>query len=173
VGWARQHAGEQAGIPLLSAFEMATAARDVLAKASGRCIREVVSAGFGDDVFSNTATAFKDASAALQAFQLEDSSFHPYSSKFDLYAGTKSAARSRRPKRGGWRCSAIRRSALLLVPLSGRGTQRSSALFTDFSYEAIGVPRSAGIRANADSSYVDMALRPAAQRSQSRLAGGA
>jgi len=114
---------------------------------------------FGDDVFSSVATAFKDASAALQAYQLEDSSFHPYSSKFDLYAGNKiggafTPAEARglavfsNPKIGN--CSSCH--------YQGAGLNGSSALFTDFSYEAIGVPRNAHIRANLDPAYVDMGV---------------
>jgi cytochrome c peroxidase len=151
---------EQAGIPLLSAFEMANGSTaDVVAKLRAGAYAKLFRQAFGDDVFSNTATAFKDASAALQAFQLEDSSFHPYSSKFDLYAGNKiggalTPAEARglalfsNPKIGN--CSSCH--------YQGAGLNGSSALFTDFSYEAIGVPRNARIRANADSGYVDMGV---------------
>ena len=47
----------------------------------------------------------------------------------------------------------------------GAGLNGSSALFTDFSYEAISVPRNMAIPANADPEYHDLgacARRPAA-----------
>lgn len=40
----------------------------------------------------------------------------------------------------------------------GAGLNGSSALFTDFSYEAISVPRNAGIAANNDLKYFDMGV---------------
>jgi cytochrome c peroxidase len=151
---------EQAGVPLLSTFEMANASTaDVVAKLRAGAYAKLFRQTFGDDVFGNTDTAFNDAAAALQAYQLEDAGFHPYSSKFDLYAGNKiggalTPAEARgmavfsNPKIGN--CSSCH--------YQGAGLNGSSALFTDFSYEAIGVPRNAGIRANADSSYVDMGV---------------
>jgi cytochrome c peroxidase len=151
---------EQAGVPLLSAFEMANAsAAVVVAKLRAGAYAKLFRQAFGDDAFSDAATAFKNASAALQAYQLEDASFHPYSSKFDLYAGNKiggalTPAEARglavfsNPKIGN--CSSCH--------YQGAGRNGSSALFTDFSYEAIGVPRNARIRANLDPAYVDMGV---------------
>ncbi|HEX3913113.1 MAG TPA: cytochrome c peroxidase [Steroidobacteraceae bacterium] len=151
---------QQAGVPLLSAFEMANAgAADVVAKLRASAYSKLFRQAFGDDVFNDTTAAFNEASAALQAYQLEDSSFHPYSSKFDLYAGNKiggamTPAEARglavfsNPKIGN--CSSCH--------YQGAGRNGSSALFTDFSYEAIGVPRNARIRANLDAAYVDMGV---------------
>jgi cytochrome c peroxidase len=151
---------EQAGIPLLSPFEMANAsAADVAAKLQASAYAKLFQQAYGDDVFSNSVTAFNDAMAALQAYQLEDSSFHPYSSKYDLYAGNKiggtfTPAEARglavfsNPKIGN--CSSCH--------YQGAGLHGSSALFTDFSYEAIGVPRNPGIRANLDADHVDMGV---------------
>src|SRR3977135_4437006 len=101
--------------------------------------------------------AFAKVLASLQAYQLEDSSFHPYSSKFDLYAGNKiggalTPAEARglavfsNPKIGN--CSSCH--------YQGAGLNGSSALFTDFSYEAIGVPRNAHIPLNHDAAYFDV-----------------
>jgi cytochrome c peroxidase len=39
--------------------------------------------------YSLTRKSFARRSEALQAFQIEDPSFHPYDSKYDLYAGNK------------------------------------------------------------------------------------
>jgi cytochrome c peroxidase len=151
---------EQAGVPLLSSFEMANAsAADVVAKLQAGNYAKLFRQAFGDDAFSNVATAFKDAAAALQAYQLEDSSFHPYSSKFDLYAGNKiggalTPAEARglavfsNPKIGN--CSSCH--------YQGAGLNGSSALFTDFSYEAIGAPRNVHVRANLDPAHVDMGV---------------
>ena len=44
---------------------------------------------FTDDPKRDPEAALKAVGNALQAFQLEDPSFHPYSSKYDLYVGNK------------------------------------------------------------------------------------
>jgi cytochrome c peroxidase len=114
---------------------------------------------FGDHALDATDAAFANVLAALQAFQLEDPSFHPYSSKFDLYAGNKiggtlTAAEARGLKLfsdpNGANCASCH--------YQGAGLNGSSGLFTDFSYEAIGVPRNLAIAANKDPAYFDTGL---------------
>ena len=139
---------EQAVLPLLDPNEMANAsAADVVKK---------LQAGPYAEQFRQ---AFAAAGKALQAFQLEDVSFHPYSSKFDLYIGNKiggvlTAAEARGLKvfadPNGGNCASCH--------YQGAGLNGSTAIFTDFSYEAIGVPRNAAIPANADASYADIGL---------------
>ncbi len=87
------------------------------------------------------ASAFRDITAALRAFQLEDISFRPYNSKFDLRIQQegRTADRGRIARDEGIHRSRYRQ--LRLLPLPGRGLSRQQRLFTDFSYEAIGVPR--------------------------------
>ncbi|MEA3149618.1 MAG: cytochrome c peroxidase, partial [Gammaproteobacteria bacterium] len=81
---------DQAQIPLLAANEMANASiSDVVNKIRGSAYLDLFEQAFGSAVFDDTAAAFSDAMAALQAYQMEDTSFHPYTSKYDLYAGNK------------------------------------------------------------------------------------
>ena len=44
---------------------------------------------FGDDVFADADQAFARAMSAIAQFELDDPSFHPYTSKFDLYLDGK------------------------------------------------------------------------------------
>jgi cytochrome c peroxidase len=141
---------EQAGIPLLAA---------VVAKIRSGAYADLFRQAFGAGALDNPAGAFDMAAKALQAFQMEDPSFHPYSSKFDLYAGNKiggalTAAETRGLKLfsdpNGANCASCH--------YQGAGLNGSSALFTDFSYEAISVPRNAAIAANADAGYFDMGV---------------
>lgn len=150
----------QAKLPLLDPREMANAsADDVVRKIQASATAPLFRQAFGADVFADPATAFDDAARALQAYQLEDADFHPYSSKFDRYAankigGTLSAAEARglavfaNPQTGN--CASCH--------YQGAGLNGSSALFTDFSYEAIGVPRNPAIPANADPAFFDLGL---------------
>jgi len=151
---------DQARFPLLASNEMANASvGDVAAKLRKASYTALFRQAFGEHALDDDEGAFALATKALQQFQLEDASFHPYSSKFDLYAGNKiggtlTAAEARGmqvftdPNRGN--CASCH--------YQGAGLNGSSALFTDFSYEAISVPRNAAIPANADPNYHDMGL---------------
>ena len=81
---------EQAKMPLLSPFEMANGSpADVVKKVRYSSYVQLFTRAFGDHALDDSARAFDDVALALQAFHLEDPSFHPYSSKFDLYAQKK------------------------------------------------------------------------------------
>jgi cytochrome c peroxidase len=151
---------DQAAIPLLDRNEMAnTDPADVVAKLQAGTYVDLFKKAFGEAAFADPATAFANARAALQAFQIEDTSFHPFSSKYDLYAGNKL---------GGTLTPAEARGQKVAVDpttgncaschYQGAGLNGSSALFTDFSYEAISVPRNVAIPANADATYHDLGL---------------
>jgi len=151
---------DQAQIPLLADNEMAnTSAADVVAELQAAPYADLFKQAFGDGAFDDVNAAFRNALDALQAYQLEDPDFHPFSSKFDLYAGNKI---------GGTLTPAEARGLKVMVDpntgncaschYQGAGLNGSSALFTDFSYEAIGVPRNRAIPANADPDYVDLGL---------------
>lgn len=151
---------DQAKLPLVSSFEMANASPAVVAATIQRAAyAPLFEKAFGADVFDVPAATFDAAAAAFQAFQLEDDSFHPFSSKFDLYldgkpGGTLTAAEARGldvfgdPKKGN--CASCHSSSA--------GPGGSHPLFTDFSYEATSVPRNLEIPANADPSFVDMGV---------------
>ena len=134
-------------------------AADVVAKLQAASYADLFRQAFGAQAFVDVDAAFANARQALQAFQLEDASFHPYSSKFDLYAGNKI---------GGTLTAAEARGLKVLADpqtgncaschYQGAGLNGSSALFTDFSYEAIGVPRNPAIAANADPSAFDLGI---------------
>jgi cytochrome c peroxidase len=90
---------------------------------------------------------------------VEDYSFHPFSSKYDLFASNKV---------GGTLTDAERRGLAVFVDpkkgncvachYSGPGWQGSVAMFTDYSYSAIGVPRNREIPANRDPYYYDLGV---------------
>lgn len=151
---------DQAGMPMLDPNEMANAsAADVVAKLQTAPYADLFRAAFGAEAFASVDAAFKNAGQALQAFQLEDRSFHPFSSKYDLYAGNKIG--------GALTVAEARGMKIFTDPdigncaschYQGAGLSGSAALFTDFSYEAIGVPRNAKISADADPAYFDIGL---------------
>jgi len=151
---------DQVQIPLLSANEMANKnPATVVAKIRGSDYAVLFRQAFGSDIFRDSKTAFQRAAEALQAFQLEDYSFHPFSSKFDLYAGNKiGGTLSAAEKRGFMVFMKHNKGNCAACHFSGAGLQGTVAMFTDYSYAAIGVPRNIQIPANRRSNYYDLGI---------------
>lgn len=150
----------QAAIPLLSANEMANASPAAIVKTvQSASYSALFLQAFGANAFSDTNSAFQYVTKALQAFQLEDVSFHPYTSKFDLHAANKI---------GGDFTAAEARGLKVFTDTStgncaschyhGAGFNGSAGLFTDFSYEAIGVPRNRSLTQNQNAGFYDMGI---------------
>jgi cytochrome c peroxidase len=143
----------QAAGPLLSPFEMANASPDeVVAKVKKAAYAPLFRQAFGAQAFDDSARAFAQITEALQAFQLEDPSFRPYSSKFDRYVMQGKGVLSVAERRG---------QAVFNDP--NRGNCAACHLpdlnqFTDYMYSSIGAPRNPAIPANADRSFFDLGL---------------
>ena len=151
---------EQARIPLLNPIEMANRdAADVVAKLRRAAYADQFRAVYGASAFDHADAAFDDATQALQAFQLEDPSFHPYSSRYDLYAGNKiGGTMSPAEERGFAVYNDPDKGNCFACHYNGAGLNGSVGLFTDFTYAAIGVPRNKDIPANKDRRYADLGL---------------
>lgn len=149
--------GDQAAGPLLNPNEMAnTSVEDVVAKLKRSANAAEFIKVFGSNIFDRPADAFARLQYALQQYQLEDPDFAPFSSKFDLWQAGKVQLTASELK--GWslfndpnkgNCAACHVSA----PVNG-----NPPLFTDFTYDTLGVPRNMEIMANADTSYYDLGL---------------
>lgn len=94
---------------------------------------------------------------AISRYELEDPDFHPFSSKYDAFL------------RGQATLTTIERRGLALFEDPHKGNcaachpskpskQGHPPLFSDFQFEALGVPRNAAINANADPRYFDLGL---------------
>lgn len=149
---------DQAAFPLLAPNEMANAGpADIAAKLQHSAYAEDFRRVFGAHVFEDPPRAYAQALAAIERFELEDASFHPYSSKFDDFLdgrATLSAAELRGlslfndPRRGN--CASCHSST--------KGADGSHPLFTDYQFEALGVPRNPELIANAAPEYFDQGL---------------
>lgn len=148
----------QAAAPLLAANEMANAdAADVARRLSRSAYAARFQAVYGQDIFSRPGDALAALGQALQRFQLDDPSFQPYDSKFDLYLDGK-AQLTVQEQRGlelfknpdVGNCA----SCHLIEP----GANGAHPLLTDFGFKTLGVPRNPEIPANADPGYYDMGL---------------
>lgn len=151
---------DQARIPLLAANEMANRdAADVVAKIKAAPYAPEFEDAFGHGIFLDTARAFSSALAALQAFQLEDDSFHPYSSKYDRYASNKVGGELTPEERRGFAVyNDPAKGNCFACHYNGAGLNGAVRLFTDYTYAAIGVPRNPDIPATRDPAYYDLGL---------------
>ena len=112
---------------------------------------------YGANVFDDVETAYTRMTEAVAAFETEDKRFTPFTSKFDEVqrgAATYSAAEARGfalftdGSKGN--CSACHPSDV--------GAFGALPIFTDRTYDNLGVPRNTEIPANADPSYYDLGL---------------
>jgi cytochrome c peroxidase len=149
----------QARRPFLAAHEMAnTSVADVVTKLSHATYAADFRALYGDDIFTTPDTAFDRIVLALQKYQQEETGdFAPYTSKYDAFLAGKTqfSAQELRgfalyndPQRGN--CAGCHPSA--------RGAGGAPPLFTDFTYDNLGVPRNPDIPANADANYYDLGI---------------
>jgi cytochrome c peroxidase len=149
---------DQAIRPFTSANEMANGdAATVAAKLADATYADEFRRVFGNDVFADPDAAFLRARQALERYQREDASFHSFDSKFDAFlAGratltaqeTRGMALYNDPQKGN--CAACHPST--------RSADGTPPLFTDFTYDNLGLPRNMAIAGNADPAYYDMGL---------------
>jgi cytochrome c peroxidase len=161
---------EQMLLPLLDPAEMANSSvGEVAAKLrrapyaaelrllAGTAASGATAQALVDTTASDAQLLIAAAAAALERFELEDPSLHPYSSRFDEYlrgAGTLSP-----DELDGLR--------LFVDPAKGNcaachtattGPGGSAPTFTDHSFHALGVPRNPAIQANTDPRFFDLGM---------------
>jgi cytochrome c peroxidase len=148
----------QAAEPFLNPFEMANADKaSVVAKLAAATYAAEFKAVYGASVFSDVEGAYQRMTLAIQSYQKEDSEFNAFTSKYDAFL------------RGSANLTAeeLRGLALYNSPTKGncagchpsaKGADGSLPLFTDFTYDNLGVPRNPAIARNADPTYYDLGL---------------
>ena len=112
---------------------------------------------FGPGVFHEPQRALDDAAFAIARYELENPAFHLFTSKFDAWLAGK--ARFTPAELRGYRLfndPAKGNCAACHLDKPTPGVPRP--LFTDFQYEALGVPRNAAIRVNRNPDYYDLGL---------------
>ncbi|WP_267956800.1 cytochrome-c peroxidase [Paraburkholderia sp. HP33-1] len=149
---------DQASFPLFNPNEMAN--KDpaaLLAKMQRAPYAARFKEVFGQNIFADSSKAFTQAMYAIERFELEDPSFHPYTSKFDYYLDGKVqlTAHELRGKKlfddpAGGNCASCH--------IDQPGVNGAHPLFTDFNFQALGVPRNPELKVNADPKYFDMGL---------------
>jgi len=139
--------------PFLNPDEMANPnAATLMAKVAAAPYAEEFKEKFGAGVFADPDSAFTHLRETLAAFQ-QSGEFHRFDSKFDKAREGDAQLTPQEalgealfsdPEKGN--CAACH-------PASG-----SQPLFTDFTYDNLGVPRNSAIAANRDAGFFDLGL---------------
>jgi cytochrome c peroxidase len=149
---------DQALIPLLDPAEMANRdAGAVAARLQRAGYAEAFRRTFGLDLQHDPKRVLQQTTYALEAFQVEDPSFRPYTSKFDAVmsgnahftaAELHGFALFNNPTKGN--CAQCH--------VSSPGPGGRPAQFTDFGMIALGVPRNPAMSLNRDPHYADLGV---------------
>jgi cytochrome c peroxidase len=144
---------EQATEPFVNPFEMANADKaSVVAKVAAAPYAADFTKLFGAGAFADVEGAYLRISLAVQQYEREDVEFNAFSSKYDAFLrGTatlsdpemRGLALYNSPTKGN--CAGCHPSA--------RGADGSPPLFTDFTYDNLGLPRNPELQRNADPTY--------------------
>ena len=149
---------EQAKGPFLSSAEMAnTDAAAVIAKLKNATYAEQFKQVFGANIFNDPNTAFDRVAYALERYQIEDPDFAPFSSKFDAVMQGQEVFTPEELRGFAWFNGAEKGNCAACHP-STKPDNAPAALFTDFSYDSLGVPRNPTIAANSDPNFYDKGL---------------
>jgi cytochrome c peroxidase len=149
---------QQALMPFLNASEMNNPdAATVVAKIQAGSYAADFRAEFGGDIFSRPDDAFAAIGQAVEAYE-RTAEFHPFSSRYDDYLrghDTFSAA-----ERRGMSLffNSQKANCVACHAASPTDADPRNSLFTDFTYDNLGVPRNPDIPANADPTFFDIGL---------------
>jgi cytochrome c peroxidase len=144
--------------PLLSAYEMdAGSIQRVASKLQAASYAHTFTELFGPNIFGEQGLLVDEAMFAVVRYEIEDPSFHLYTSKYDAWLQGQarlSAAEMRGyvlfndPAKGD--CGACH--------LDQPGTDGQPPIFTDHQFEALGLPRNSKLLANRNPAYFDLGL---------------
>jgi cytochrome c peroxidase len=138
---------DQATLPFVTSFEMANgSSAEVRGRLQSRPYAADFEALFGAAITGDPDATLKAMGQALAAYETEDDDFHPFTSKFDAYESGQASLDPDElhglqifndPTKGN--CTACHTSS---------GNSGVKALFTDFTYDNVGIPRNWAIPAN-------------------------
>jgi cytochrome c peroxidase len=147
----------QAGGPFLNPVEMAMPSKAaVVERLRQASYAAEFAAIFGPGAFGDVERAYAAITIALAQYQREDEDFAAFSSKYDAYLAGRAQLTAQEARglalfedEAKGNCAACHPSR----PADGQ-----PPLFTDFTYDALGVPRNAGLEHNADPAFFDLGL---------------
>jgi cytochrome c peroxidase len=144
--------------PLLSPFEMdGGSIQRVTTKLQSAPYAARFTQLFGPNIFASPSMTVAEALFAVARFQIEDQSFHPYSSRYDTWLEGK-ARLSRAEMRGYMLFNDPAKGDCAACHLDQPSPDGQPPLFTDHQFEALGVPRNPNLAANRNPDYFDLGI---------------
>ncbi len=148
----------QAERPLLSENEMGNANHaDVVAKLVRSPYADDFKQVFGPDIYADPELTFERIAFALQSYQIDNPDFAPFTSKFDYMTAGKAAFTPQEQRGLAW-FNRVDKGNCAACHVSTKPANAPGALFTDFTFDNLGVPRNPEIAANRDPVYFDLGL---------------
>ncbi|MBY0380393.1 MAG: cytochrome-c peroxidase [Xanthobacteraceae bacterium] len=149
---------DQALIPLLDPREMDGGSVDIVAAKLRRApYAKRFAELFGENVFQNPGMLVSEAMFAIARYQIEEPSFHSYTSKFDYWLEGK-ASLNESEMRGYKLFNDPNKANCAGCHLDQASKDNLAPLFTDHQYEALGAPRNTALTDNRDPKYFDLGV---------------
>jgi cytochrome c peroxidase len=149
---------DQAIMPLLDPREMDGGdVATVVAKLRQASYAKLFAELFGPGVFDNPRLLIAEAMFAVGRYQVEEPSFHPYTSKYDYWLEGK-ARLNEAEMRGYDLFNDPKKANCGGCHLDQPSRDGLPPLFTDHQYEALGAPRNLALAVNKDPGYFDLGI---------------
>ena len=149
---------DQALFPLLSQFEMDGGSVDrVASKLRHAPYASLFAQLFGPSIFDSPRMVVAEAMFAVARYQIENPSFHPYTSKYDFWLEGK-ARLTPTELRGYELFNDPKKADCGGCHLDQPTADGLPPLFSDHQFEALGVPRNMALTANRDPTYFDLGI---------------
>jgi Cytochrome c peroxidase len=148
----------QAYLPMLNPVEMANASvADVARKLAHNRYRRSFAQLFGAAILDEPDQLVSEAMFAIGRYEIEDPSFHPFTSKYD--ASLQGRARLTTAELRGLQVfNDPKKGNCAGCHLSRVGRDGLPPLFTDTQYESLGVPRNPKLPINKNPQFFDLGL---------------
>ncbi|RKP49603.1 cytochrome-c peroxidase [Pararobbsia silviterrae] len=149
---------KQASGPMLNPVEMANKdTADVVDKLAHAKYRDMFEMLFGKQIFDTPNLLIDEAMSAVSRYQIEDPSFHAFTSKYDYWL--EGRARMTQAEIHGMRLfNDPDKANCAGCHLSRVSPDGLPPVFTDTQYEALGVPRNRTLAQNKDPAFFDMGV---------------
>ncbi len=149
---------DQAGKPFTNPLEMANADHaSVVARLRAATYAEEFKSVYGAAIFDDVELAFQAMVGAIATFETEDARFSAFTSKFDEMLRGKATFTAAEARGFALFQDESKGNCAACHP-SDKDDQGGFPMFTDRTYDNLGVPRNPDIPANADPAYFDLGL---------------
>jgi cytochrome c peroxidase len=146
---------DQAREPFLTSFEMANdSIEEVIEKVRSAPYAQDFRKVWGAAALDDANTAYDRLVASIAAYE-KTAEFHPFTSKYDYFLAGK-ASLTNQELRGFALFNNAQKGNCAACHPSTKGSDGSPPMFTDFTYDNLGVPRNFDIAANSDPTYYDL-----------------